>query len=340
MGTIWRKRVDMRNQGYQMPNCVKKSTYRCSYLPDREWDLPYWEWSIDLDTKFSYVPVSHNDFPHILASLSFSSSNLPSPKNMKWVIHVYLSMPWSWVNTEYSIHQVLHYPMIDFLPLPASLSSLGSPCCTQLATFPRSGVWSMNRVSAPVCDFLSIYHLQTDHLQAVLHSEFIMAFKCISKLARSWPPSESPNLLDYSLQVRTIHGVQTYSITASKCITEFTQSRPPSASPNLFDHGLQVRIINGLQTLSITASKCIPLFTRSRAICASWNLLIHCLQVHLSDNSISASKCISKLAQSRPSTSLNSHNHRLPVGLLDLSMSISRYSYDYTREYISSQDWL
>jgi len=36
------------------------------------------------------------------------------------VIHLYLSMPWSWLNTEYSIHQVQHHPKIDSLPLPAS----------------------------------------------------------------------------------------------------------------------------------------------------------------------------------------------------------------------------
>jgi len=168
-------------------------------------------------------------------------------------------MPWSWVHTKYSIHQVLHHPMIDFLPLPASLSSLGGPCCTQLSTFPRSWVWPMNRVSAPGAP-------PFNRLPST-------ASKYSSNLPGSWPSSGSPNSLDYILQVH----LQTCSITASKCISEFTWSRPPSVYPNSLDHGLQVH----LQTRSITASKCISQFTRSRAPSASLNQLDHGLQVHL-----------------------------------------------------------
>jgi len=32
----------------------------------------------------------------------------PHLRTRSWVIPLYLSMPWSWVNTEYSIHRVLH----------------------------------------------------------------------------------------------------------------------------------------------------------------------------------------------------------------------------------------
>jgi len=92
--------------------------------------------------------------------------------------------------------------------------------------------------------------------------------KYSSNLDRSWPPSASPSWLHHDLQVHL-------------CIT---RSRPPSASPNsldqvskciseLIDHGLQMH----LQTHSIMASKCISVF-----------------------NLIPASKCISKLALSRP----------------------------------------
>ena len=52
----------------------------------------------------------------------------------------------------------------------------------------------------------------------------------ISKLARSRPPSASPNSLDHSLQVY----LQTYSITA----TEFARSWPPSATTNSLNHDL------------------------------------------------------------------------------------------------------
>jgi len=76
-----------------------------------------------------------------------------------------------------------------------------------------------------------------------------MASKCISKLARSWPPSASLSSLNLGLQLH----LQTRSITASKGISEFTQSRSPIASPNSLDHGLKVH----LSTRSIKASKYI-----------------------------------------------------------------------------------
>ena len=115
------------------------------------------------------------------------------------------------------------------------------------------------------------------------------ASKYWSNLARSWPPSASPNSLDPGLQVY----LQTHSITASKCITTLARLRPPSPQ----DHGLQVH----LQTRSITASKCI-----------SPNSLHHGLQVRTSR----ASKCISKLARSRSrSASLSSIDQGLQVYL-------------------------
>jgi len=70
--------------------------------------------------------------------------------------------------------------------------------------------------------------------------------RSISKLARSWLPSASPNSLDYSLQTR--------SITASKCISKLARSRPPSVSPNWLDYGLLVH--------TITATKCISKLAR------------------------------------------------------------------------------
>jgi len=89
------------------------------------------------------------------------------------------------------------------------------------------------------------------------------------KLARSRPPSVSPNSLDYGLQVRTIM--------ASKCIYTLARSQPPSASPNSLDHGLQVH----LQTRSITASKCISKLARSRPRSVSLSSLDRYFQAHL-----------------------------------------------------------
>jgi len=67
----------------------------------------------------------------------------------------------------------------------------------------------MNRVSALVAP-----HSRTTDSR-------LTPSKYSSNLARSWPPSAFPNLLDHGLQVH----VQTRSITASECISKFTGSR-------------------------------------------------------------------------------------------------------------------
>jgi len=115
-----------------------------------------------------------------------------------------------------------------------------------------------------------------------------MASKCISKLARSQPPSVSLNSLNYCLQVR--------SITASKCISKLAGLRPPSASPNLLDYSLRTRLDS--------ASKCISKLARSRPPSISPNSLDYGLQV----STITATKCISNFARSQPpSKSLRNH---------------------------------
>jgi hypothetical protein len=96
--------------------------------------------------------------------------------------------------------------------------------------------------------------------------------KYSSNLARSWPSSAAPNLLNYSLQVHLW----------------VTQSQHPNASPNSLNHGLEVylwvQLDHGLQvhlqTHSITASKCIFEFPRSWLPSSSPNLTDHSLQVH------------------------------------------------------------
>jgi len=115
-------------------------------------------------------------------------------------------------------------------------------------------------------------------LPALVQARWVTACKCIAKLARSRPPSVSPNSLVYAIQVRTIM--------ACRCIYTLARSLPPSASPNSLDHGLQLH----LQTLSITAAKvdhqtcsitataCIPAFTRSSFSSAPRIALKHRLQ--------------------------------------------------------------
>jgi len=132
-----------------------------------------------------------------------------------------------------------------------------------------------------------------DGLQVLVQSHLIMASKCTCKLARSRPPSLSPNSLD--------HGLQVYHYTRSIMASKSAGSRPPSASPNLHDYGPQVHISKlppsrppssheqGLQvhlyTRSITISECISKFNRPGPPSVSPNTLNY------------RSKCIFKLAR-------------------------------------------
>jgi len=204
-------------------------------------------------------------------------------------------MPWSRVNTEYGIHCVLHHPSIDCLPLPASLSSLGRPSCTQFSTFPQLRVnqWIEFQIpsglppelSPPDWPPPSAPPITQDHgLQVHLKTRTITASKCIYKLAQSRPPSASPNLHNHGLQ----EILQTPSIAASKCISKPPQVQPP----NLLDHGLRV--------CTIMATTCISTLAWSRSRGTSLSSLDHGLHVHLQTRTIAASKCIYQLARLRP----------------------------------------
>jgi len=224
-------------------------------------------------------------------------------KTQSYVIALYLSMPCSRVNTENSIHCVLHHPSIDFLPLPASLSSPSRPCCTLFYTFPQLWVnkWMESQLASRLPPELpppdwpppSTPPISLGHgLQVHLDTRSITASKCISKLGRFRPP----NSLNHDLEVH----LQTPSITASKCISNYARLRPPSAQ----DHGLQMYI----QSRSITASKCIFKLARSQPPSVSLNSHDDGLQTH----SITASK----FARSwLPSASPNSVDHSLQVYL-------------------------
>ena len=110
-------------------------------------------------------------------------------------------------------------------------------------------------VASKLTDELSPGAASIDPLQVLVHTRSITASKCISKLARSHPPSASPNSLDPGLQLHLC----VHSIPFSKYISKLAQSRPPSVSPNMLDYCLQVH----LQSCSITASEYITEFTRS-----------------------------------------------------------------------------
>jgi len=237
MWMMWRIRVDMRNQGDNLPDWFMNTSYWYYSTPHRDSYLPHRRWYIESHMKFAQVPVSHDGFPHHLSSLFVSSSTLPSPKNAKLShpslsLHAMIkSLHWiqytpSTAYTEYCMDHVLHHPMIDCLPLPAILSSLGRPCCTQFSTFPQFRVnqWKESQLTShfppelPPPDWPppSTPPISLDHgLQVHLQTRLIIASKWISRLAQSQPPSESANSLEYGLHVRTI--------TASESIPKSTR---------------------------------------------------------------------------------------------------------------------
>ena len=283
MTTIWKIRADMRNQEYEFPDWVQKTSYRCYNPPDRDSYLPYREWEIESPTKFSSVPVSDADFPHLLSSLSFLSSALPSPKNTK------LCHPSPSLHAEImSDHQVLHTASIAssqvWMSLPPSHILISWRMLYSTLYIPHSHNheltinWSFSSHHAS----LLIYRLQV-----LLQSWSIMASKCISQHALLWPPSASLSSLDLSLQEH----LQTRSITASRCISEFTWLWPPGASWIWLDHGIQVH----LQTRWIMASMCISGITRSQPPSASRSWLDRGLQVRLQTRLWSPNASLSSL---------------------------------------------
>ena len=50
---MWRMRADKRNQGYEIPDKVGITSYRCDYMPDRDSYLLYQGWLTDSQKKFS-----------------------------------------------------------------------------------------------------------------------------------------------------------------------------------------------------------------------------------------------------------------------------------------------
>ena len=176
----------------------------------RTWDSP--------SPSFSWC------FPRTLSSLSFLSSILPSPKNTKlshplqslhamiksqhrvqhtpstaytkYSIHSVLHTPGT-AYTTYCIRRIQHHPKIDCHPLPATLQSLGRPCCAQFSTFAQSRVnqWIESQLPSRLSPELPPPDWPPRIVLLQYHS--IMVIKCMCKLVWSRPPSVSLNSQDY-----------------------------------------------------------------------------------------------------------------------------------------------
>jgi len=227
-------------------------------------------------------------FPPVPSHLSLSCPQFDHHlRTQSYVIPLYLSMPWSKVSTEYSIHRLQYtlsttYTAYCIIPRStvsrsqASLSCLGRSCCTQFSTFEQLRVTQWIESELPSCLPAELAHpdwpppgtppFSLDRgLHVHLQTRFITASKCISELSRLRPPSSH------------YHGLQVCTITASNCTSKLAWWRPPSASPIPLDYGLQVH----LQTCSITAFKGIANLARSGPPSASPISLDYSLQVNL-----------------------------------------------------------
>jgi len=110
LGMLWRIRADMRNQGYDLPDWVGKTLYRCIYTADRGSYQLYRGWLIDSHTKFSKSQFLMMVSP-ISSHLSRSRPQVYHHlRTRSYVIALNLSMPWSRVNTKNSLHWIQHTP--------------------------------------------------------------------------------------------------------------------------------------------------------------------------------------------------------------------------------------
>jgi len=223
-------------------------------------------------------------------------------------------MPWSWVNTEYSIHRVQHtlctaYTVYSIHPVLYPPSTVSPQNClsyhhshhyelTAECSFsfrraflqdrppPASSPWEIiGKVTSSYshCCQWTNWWIESRHPAGLLST----GSKYSSNLARPWPSSASLS----------------YTIVASKCISKLRSITASKCVWEIHNLGPQVH----LQTHSIKA----PKFTPSWAPLGSPNSLNLGLQMHLCVHSIMASQSFCKLSWSRPPrVSLSSHNNR------------------------------
>jgi len=185
-------------------------------------------------------------------------------------------MPWLWVNTkysihqvqytDYSIHQVQHTPStayteysihrVQHTPSTASthdcVSSLHShdyeltPECS--FSFWRASLYDWPPSASSLSELKGKVTLSHSHVCKStnwwIESQYpahrpSTASKYSSNLTQSRRPKCITNLARLWLPRSHNHGIETCSITISECISKFTWSRPQSVSPNMLNYRLQ-----------------------------------------------------------------------------------------------------
>ena len=161
----------------------------------------------------------------------------------------------------------------------------------------------MNRVSAPGA--LSIDRLQVLlQSRSITASKVYHQTHTItaSKFIRWWPPA-SPNTLNRGLEVH----LWVHSISASKCISKLARSRPPSVSPNSLNYAIHVRMIMASKFIAKLARsrppECISKYAWLLPPSAYSISLDHGLAVYLWVHWIVIFRCTSNCSQSPPAAS-------------------------------------
>jgi len=214
-------------------------------------------------------------------------------------------MPWSWVDTEYSIHQAQHTPSTAYTEYSIH-RVLHPPMIVCLPFIFMIMSWPLNVASAsgvhlytidrhhPACHESSKVKLPCHFPTCASHLTDEQGLSTQHAILRPPPSSrpislnhglqcKSPNSLDYSLQLCTIM--------ASKFISNVARLWPPSISwlthlrpASLHYHHHQLY----LQTRQITITECICKFTRSQPLSVSPTTLDSRLSMHLQTRSITA----------------------------------------------------
>jgi len=186
-------RVWLTRSGWE--DLVSVWFYKGSGLVPAETEMVQW-----LTHQIRHVPVSHDDLPHLSPSRLQLYNHL---RTRSWVMPLNLSMAWSWVYPEHSIHQVQHilstaYTAYCVIPTPTVSRSLPvshlSADHVVLNSLHSHYFQLINELSlSSNRPLLLNYRLKIDCINILLQSRSIMAFKCISKPAQSWPLCISPN---------------------------------------------------------------------------------------------------------------------------------------------------
>jgi len=289
------------------------------------WGLPNPIWPVlPLISHNRSYPPHHS---HFHPSFSLFLVHYSHRRTHSDVIPLYLSMPWSWVDTEYkhtlntaytmySIPKIVCLPfilMITGWPLNVAWASGVPPYridCHQPAPHQSAQVKSPCHIPTFASQLTDEWSLST---RRAMHQAPPSGCRIsLDRILRSLSPTSH----DYGRQVRLIM--------ASKCISQLARSRSRSASGSSLDFGLPVY----LQIHSVTLCKCISTLTRFQTPSSH----DHGLQVHLQPCSIMISECISKFTWSRPpSVSPNPLNFRLQVHHQTRSIMASKCISKYAR---------